>query len=154
MSRGLTARLLLLRRERLALFDPFDDFTALPSSLFQLTSLVSIFAMAVLFATEPVTVIAATVSPFIDTFTFFLVPSEISDIARPVAPSERAAPMHQVLPPRTIVSRSIGPFVNAMAFHLVILEAPLERALIVPVKRSRPMLLAIEEVALEDRSIG
>ena len=135
------------------LSDPFNDFSVLPASLFLLAALIFIDSVSVLLPIEPVAIIAATVSPFIDPFALFLIASKLANIARAVTPGERAMAMHQILAPSAIVGSTVGPLIDALPLHLVVLETPPERAIVVPVERPRPMLLPVEEAALEHRPV-
>lgn len=127
----------------LSFVEPFNAFTVLPESKLDFIVLgYDISPETVLLALVPVTLVAALVSPSIDTEPMFLVIFVLPLVHPAIIPDVDAHAFHVIVEPFALVASAIEPGVDADARNLVLSPVACIHRSIVPLVASNTVLAA------------
>ena len=118
------------------------------------TFLIGVLTRAMLLASEPLTVIDASISPFINAMTVFLIIHVGAFVASPVGPLHHALSIHLVLDPLAAIGAPVFPCIGAKTMDLVRRELSVVRVSIGPGRFAGSLFDPIDIIAVEFRLIG
>ena len=107
-----------------------------------------------LFASEPLAIIDASICPLVNTMAVFLIICVRAFVASPVGPLHHALSVHLVLDPLAAISAPVSPSISALAVDLVRCELSAVRVSVGPRRFAGAFFDSIDIVAVEFRLVG
>ena len=124
----------------LFLVEPLSTLSVLPQAILDLFIFGDrVFSQAVLFSLEPVTFVAATVRPGVNSEAVLLIVLVLTLVPAAIIPDVDAHAFHIVIEPLAFVAAAIEPRVDADAGNLVFPPVSCISTLVVPLIRSNPV---------------